>query len=119
MVQVSFPSGIDQRLLKFAVIAARYQDKWLFCRHKERATWEIPGGHREPDESIEDAARRELWEETGAEPFEIQPVSVYQVTKDKDASYGMLYFAKISRLGALPPTRRWRRSACLTASQRN
>lgn len=75
----------------------------VFCRHKERATWEIPGGHREPDESIEDAARRELWEETGAEPFEIQPVSVYQVTKDKDASYGMLYFAKISRLGALPP----------------
>lgn len=24
--------------LKFAVIAARYQDKWVLCRHKERGT---------------------------------------------------------------------------------
>ena len=27
--------------------------KWVFCRHKERNTWEIPGGHREMGEAIE------------------------------------------------------------------
>ena len=56
---------IDDSLLRFAVIAARYEDHWVFCRHKERTTWEIPGGHRECGESIETAARRELFEETG------------------------------------------------------
>lgn len=30
--------------------------------------WAIPGGFVEPDEPLEVAARRELWEETGAEP---------------------------------------------------
>jgi 8-oxo-dGTP pyrophosphatase MutT (NUDIX family) len=29
--------------------------------------WITPGGEREPNESFEDAARRELWEETGCD----------------------------------------------------
>jgi len=30
--------------------------------------WALPGGFVEPNEPLETAARRELWEETGAEP---------------------------------------------------
>ncbi len=40
-------SEIEDSLIKYAVIAARYQDKWVFCRHKSRSSWEIPGGRRE------------------------------------------------------------------------
>ena len=29
--------------LKYAVICARYNGKWVFCKHKERDTYEIPG----------------------------------------------------------------------------
>jgi 8-oxo-dGTP diphosphatase len=57
---VKFFDTADDALLKFAVIMARYGDGWLFCRHKQRITWEIPGGHRESDEDIDAAARREL-----------------------------------------------------------
>ena len=88
--------------LKFAVIAARYQDKWVYCRHKERSTWEIPGGHRDPGETIEEAAHRELAEETGAADAEIKAIAVYGVEKDGQQSYGMLFFAKIHNLGDLP-----------------
>ncbi|MDF2473300.1 MAG: hydrolase [Anaerocolumna sp.] len=72
MINVSFynENEIQDELLKFAVIAARYQEKWIFCRHKERVTWEIPGGHREVGEDILDTARRELYEETGAIYFQ-------------------------------------------------
>lgn len=99
MPQVTFYTidEIDHNLLKYAVIAARYEDKWIFCRHRERVTWEFPGGHREPGERIEDAARRELWEETGAVEAEIKPVTVYQW-----GDYGMLFFAKITKLEELP-----------------
>lgn len=84
--------------LKYAVICARYNGKWVFCKHKERDTYEIPGGHREDGEDIEAPAKRELWEETGAKDFDIYPVCIYSFT-----DYGMLYFAEIRSFGELPP----------------
>ena len=76
------PDGVADERLKFAVIAARYEDKWIFCRHKDRNTWEIPGGHREAGEDIAQTARRELLEETGATEAKITPVAVYGVDRN-------------------------------------
>ena len=56
----------DERL-KYAVIMAQEDGRWLICRHKERTTWEIPGGHRESDERIEETAKRELYEGNGCD----------------------------------------------------
>ncbi len=52
MVKVKFYDEIDDRLLKFAVIIAKTDDKWVFCKHRERETYEVPGGHREKMVSI-------------------------------------------------------------------
>lgn len=93
---------IDDSLLKYAVIAARYKGQWIFSRHKDRSTWEIPGGHREPGEPIADTARRELWEETGATQFELREVCVYAVNRDGVSTCGMLYFAEVTKLGPIP-----------------
>lgn len=104
MTEVLFykPEEIADGLLKFAVIAARFENRWVFCRHKKRNTWEIPGGHREPGEMIAETARRELWEETSAEKADIRPVCVYGVVRGGAASYGMLYFANITVMSTLP-----------------
>lgn len=101
MTEIKFYESVDDELLKFAVIIAKSRDKYVFCKHKVRDTWEVPGGHREPGESILDAARRELYEETGALEFEIEPVCVYSVTAPDNfnngrESFGMLYFADIT-----------------------
>lgn len=85
------------------VMMAKYCGQWLFCKHRERTTYEIPGGHREEGESALEAARRELYEETGALSFEIQPVCIYGVCRaGEEESLGMLYYAEIHELGALP-----------------
>lgn len=101
MLEVKFYDDISDEKLKFAVIISRYNGKYVFCKHKERATYEIPGGHRETGESILDTARRELYEETGATIFDIQPVCVYSVTgKNRvnevgEETFGMLFYAEI------------------------
>lgn len=48
MLEVKFYDAVDDRLLKFAVVIAKTNGKWVFCKHKERDTLEISGGHREP-----------------------------------------------------------------------
>ena len=53
-MQVQFYEEIEDQLLKFAVILSKYQNKWVFCKHKLRDTFEIPGGHREENENILD-----------------------------------------------------------------
>lgn len=88
--------------LKFVVIASRYKEKWIYVRHKERDTWEIPGGHIEAGEEIHEAARRELFEETGALEFELFDVCDYAVERDEIKSYGRLLYANVSKIGKLP-----------------
>lgn len=94
--------NIEDSKLKFAVIAAKYNSKWIFVRHKERTTWEIPGGHREAGEDIKDTASRELTEETGAKEFELYPICIYSVDRDGSQSFGQLFYAEVSVLGNLP-----------------
>ena len=88
--------------LKYVVIVSRFQGKWILCKHKSRESWEIPGGHIEPCESADAAARRELYEETGAMDFSLRPVNIYAVQNGGERTLGMLYFAEIKTRGALP-----------------
>mgnify|MGYP005836878225 CR=1 FL=1 len=88
--------------LQFAVICAAYKGKWIFVRHKDRETWEIPGGHREENEDINSAASRELFEETGATGYELEPICDYSVTRGDTTSFGRLYYAKVTEIGPLP-----------------
>ena len=94
---------IADEVLKYAVIMARHEDKWIFCRHKDRDTLEIPGGHRELGENIDYTAERELIEETGAIQFSITPICIYSVTINSEETFGKLYFSEILTLGALSP----------------
>ena len=118
MTEVKFYEEIADERLAFAVILSKARDKYVFCRHRDRETWEIPGGHRERGEDILETAKRELYEETGALEFQIAPVCVYSVTVSDHAghgeeSFGMLlnlavqFFLKTHNLGKKQHTKRF------------
>ena len=107
-MKIEFYDWVDPALLKFSVIVARSDGKLVLCKHRERDTFEMPGGHIEPGESAEAAAARELYEETGAVEFDLWPLCSYsaegsnRANRDGGKRYGMLFCADIAAFEPLP-----------------
>lgn len=89
---------------KFVVVISEYEGKILLSRHKKRLTWETQGGHIENGETPIEAAKRELYEESGALEFDIEPVFDYWAGDEETGvgAGGMVFSAKVYTLGNLP-----------------
>lgn len=103
MISITFPLQVEDAEIKYSVIVARHNGRWLFCKHAERSTLECPGGHREAGETPFEAAKRELYEETGAISYELTEIGPYRATRfGGRSSCGMLYRAEITALDPIP-----------------
>ena len=79
------------------VCVSKYKDKYVFSYNKKRNGWEIPGGHIEEGETWEEAAKREMYEETGAIKINVEPICVYKIS-----TFGLLCYCEILELEELP-----------------
>ena len=88
----------------YVVMMSRYQGKIMLSRHKQRMTWELQGGHIEPGETPEQAAKRELFEESGAVSFDLIPLCDYCGEEPGKHNFGrgMVFRAEIRELAAIP-----------------
>lgn len=87
---------------KYVVVLSVYEGKYLLSQHKERATWETQGGHIEPGETPIDAAKRELYEESGAVGFDIVPLFDYEAGDPWGSATGVVFCAHITNLDGIP-----------------
>ena len=83
---------------RYVVMLSRMGGRMLMSRHRDRATWQNQGGHIEPGETPLAAARRELYEESGALEYDIAPLCDYQFAHGAAAVYAV----SVTRLGPLP-----------------
>jgi len=96
------PDLFDLSDLTYVIIGARENDKWIFVRHRDRKSWELPAGHIEKGETADDAALRELYEETGVKEASIQAIHDYSVTIDGHTRYGRIFCAEVVIRESLP-----------------
>ena len=104
MICHTYPLG-QKAPYKYVVVMSKYQGKILLSRHKDRTTWETQGGHIEPGETPLDAARRELYEESGAVDFDIRPVFDYWAGDENGGASGQVFAAEIHKLGPMPDSK--------------
>ncbi|MHA6252300.1 RNA deprotection pyrophosphohydrolase [Oceanobacillus sp. CAU 1775] len=96
-VQLSFENHPFSKSPKHVWVICRYKGRWLLTKHKERGL-EFPGGKVEEGETAEQAAIREVHEETGGIVEEIHYIGQYYVDGKRDYVIKNIYFAKINRL---------------------
>jgi 8-oxo-dGTP diphosphatase len=89
---------------KYVIILSIYHDQLLLSKHKERTTWETQGGHIEAGETPLEAAKRELYEESGAIQYEIAPFCDYWAGHPDEihGAGGVVFIAHIATLGNIP-----------------
>ena len=87
---------------KYTVICANYKGKWILSKHKKRDTWETQGGHIEDGETPLEAAKRELFEESGIRDADVYPVCDYWGFNPFRCSNGMVFLAVVHSIGELP-----------------
>ena len=92
------PKSIEESKLTYVVMGARYRKEWIFVRHRDRKSWEMPAGHIEQGESADQAAVRELFEEAGVVRSSIVHICDYSVLVRKKKGYGRLYGACVEEL---------------------
>lgn len=103
MICRTYPLG-TLAAYQYVVILSRYRGRILLSRHRLRSTWETQGGHIEPGETPMQAARRELFEESGAADYDIAPLCDYWAgtREGVDGANGVVFAAKIRALGPMP-----------------
>ena len=103
MITKTYPVG-TLPTYKYVVVLSEYQGRILLSRHKKRTTWETQGGKIEPGETPLMAAKRELYEESGAVDFAIEPLCDYWAgePQTKEEGNGRVFLAKIKKLSAMP-----------------
>lgn len=100
-VVLSFKKEPFSKNPKHVWVICKYKHQWLLTQHRTRGL-EFPGGKVEVGESAEDAALREVMEETGAIIKDLKYVAQYFVMGKNGHVIKNVYFAEIERLETQP-----------------
>jgi 8-oxo-dGTP diphosphatase len=96
-VELSFAANAFGINAKHVLVISQYKGAWYLTNHKVRGL-EFPGGKVEEGESLEEAARREVYEETGAKVYELSQIAEYKVTEGKDSFVKAVFWGKIKSI---------------------
>ncbi|MCL6573245.1 MAG: nucleoside triphosphatase YtkD [Bacillus sp. (in: Bacteria)] len=96
-VQLSFSQKAFQEDAKHVLVICQYKNNWFLTNHKQRGL-EFPGGKMESEEILEEAARREVYEETGAILGDLKYIAEYEVSETKGSFVKAVFWGIVKRI---------------------
>ncbi|KAB2329035.1 RNA deprotection pyrophosphohydrolase [Bacillus mesophilum] len=96
----SFSQDSFQQPASHVLVLTSYNNHWLLTKHKERGL-EFPGGKAEKGETIEEAAIREVWEETGGRIAALTYLGEYELNIKGTSYVKAVFFAEIETLSVM------------------
>lgn len=96
-VELSFSPNAFEEKAKHVLVICQYGEGWLLTNHKKRGL-EFPGGKIESGETLEEAAQREVYEETGAILAELKFIAEYKFTDPIKSFVKSVFWGKVNRV---------------------
>jgi 8-oxo-dGTP diphosphatase len=94
-VTMAFERGAFGQTPSHVLVLCRGEHFWLLTKHKVRGL-ECPGGKKEPNETLEEAAHREVEEETGAVISGLHFIGEYYVQAPEQPFLKAVFFAHVT-----------------------
>ncbi len=99
-VELTFGESSSTLEARHVLIVLKHEGKWLLTRHSSRGV-EFPGGKAELGESIEQAAIRETFEETGVTIRNLKKIAEY-IVEDTKPFCKAVFTATVAHIGRTP-----------------
>ncbi|MBT2657014.1 nucleoside triphosphatase YtkD [Bacillus sp. ISL-18] len=96
-VELRFGHNVFNMKPKHVLVICQFENSWFLTNHKMRGL-EFPGGKVENGETLEEAARRETFEETGAILGDLQSIAEYKVNDTEGAFVKAVFWGMVDRV---------------------
>jgi 8-oxo-dGTP diphosphatase len=100
-VVLSFEERSFPEEAKHVLVITQFGEDWLLTNHKKRGL-EFPGGKMEQGETLEEAARREVYEETGAVLSKLIRLGEYRVEDPNETFVKAVFWGIVNHMENKP-----------------